>query len=165
MREWSVGGALIRHGTGLVMVANQRRDGSVDWTPPGGVIDQGESVQEGLAREVLEETGLVVQQFHGLAYRVEVCAPGLGWLMRVEAWEVEADGDIAIADPDGIVQHVRRMERDEATTHIATGAPWIHVPIGEWLDGICGVAIADTIAYQFRVDGADRLSTVTVRVT
>ena len=164
MREWTVGGALIRHGSGLVMVANRRRDGSVDWTPPGGVIDPGESVREGLAREVREETGLVVQDFHGLAYRVEVSAPGLGWMMRVEAWEVEVDGEIEIADPDGIVEHVRRMEREEAATHIAGGAPWIHVPIGEWLDGICGAAIAETVGYRFRVDGVDRASSTAVRL-
>jgi 8-oxo-dGTP pyrophosphatase MutT (NUDIX family) len=164
IREWTVGGALIRHGTGLVMVANRRRDGSIDWTPPGGVIDEGETVQQGLVREVFEETGLVVRDFHGLAYRVEVSAPELGWRMQVEAWEVAADGDIEIADPDGIVEHVRRMERDEATTHLLGGAPWVHVPVGEWLDGICGAAVADTVHYRFRVDGADRSTSTAVRL-
>ena len=61
VRSWVVGGALIRHGDGLVMVANRRRDGSIDWTPPGGVIDAGEALLEGLAREVREETGLEVE--------------------------------------------------------------------------------------------------------
>ena len=49
MRHWTVGGALIRHGDGLVLVSNRRRDQSVEWTPPGGVIDEGETVLEGLA--------------------------------------------------------------------------------------------------------------------
>ena len=164
MREWTVGGALIRHGTGLVMVANRRRDGSIDWTPPGGVIDHGESVQDGLAREVLEETGLVVRHWHGLAYRVEVEAPGLGWLLRVEAWEAEADGEIEIADPDGIVEHVRRMEREEASTHMLGSPPWIQVPVAEWLDGRCGAAIADTVSYRFRLDGTDRSSSRAVQL-
>ncbi len=34
----------------------------VDWTPPGGVIDPGETISEGLVREVREETGLVVHE-------------------------------------------------------------------------------------------------------
>jgi len=164
IREWTVAGALIRHGDGLVMVANRRRDGSVDWTPPGGVIDPGESIREGLAREVLEETGLVVRGFRGLAYRVEVDAPGLGWLMRVEAWEVDVDGEIAISDPDGIVEHVERMGAEEARRRISAGAPWIQVPIGEWLDGICGAAVVDTVAYRFRVDGSDRATSTAVRL-
>ena len=164
LREWTVAGALIRRGSGLVMVGNRRRDGSLDWTPPGGVIDHGETIHEGLAREVREETGLVVRDWHGLAYRVEVVAPGLGWRMRVEAWEVDADGDIAIDDPDGIVEHVRSMDRDEAVTHLGVSPAWVQVPIGEWFDGVGGALVVDTVGYRFRVDGADRATLVTVRL-
>ena len=65
MRNWVVGGALIpRVGgvdlDGLVLVGNRRRDRTLEWTPPGGVIDRGESIRQGLEREVFEETGLTV---------------------------------------------------------------------------------------------------------
>ena len=47
-----VAGALIEGPDGLLLVQNQRRNGSLDWTPPGGVIEihEGETVLDGLAR-------------------------------------------------------------------------------------------------------------------
>jgi ADP-ribose pyrophosphatase YjhB (NUDIX family) len=38
----------------------QRRDNG-HWEPPGGVLEHGETVEDGLLREVLEETGLKVE--------------------------------------------------------------------------------------------------------
>ena len=58
MRDWLVGGGLILGPRGLLLVRNRRRNGSWDWSPPGGVIDQGETVLVGLTREVAEETGV-----------------------------------------------------------------------------------------------------------
>ena len=47
MRDWVVGGALILSDEGVLLVQNRRRNGSHDWTPPGGVIDDGESCSRG----------------------------------------------------------------------------------------------------------------------
>lgn len=41
-------------------LAVQRRDNGT-WEPPGGVLELGETIPEGLAREVYEETGLTVE--------------------------------------------------------------------------------------------------------
>jgi 8-oxo-dGTP pyrophosphatase MutT (NUDIX family) len=160
VRSWVVGGALIRHGDGLLLVANRRRDGSIDWTPPGGVIDAGEELLEGLAREVLEETGLVVERWTRCAYRVEVEAHELQWVLRVEAWEGEATGDVVIADPDGIVEHVRHVSREEAIALMLDSPLWIQIPVGEWLTGGCDPADErcgeDGRLFRFRLHGADR---------
>ena len=164
MREWTVGGALIRSSDGLVMVANRRRDGSLDWTPPGGVIDHGEEVLDGLAREVREETGLRVATWSGLAYRVEVEAPGLGWRMRVEAWEALVEGEIDIADPDGIVEEVRHAAAEHTVELIQTAPLWIRVPIGDWLVGRCGAAHPEPVLYRFLLEGEDRATATVVRV-
>ena len=77
-------GAVIEGPEGLLMVRNRRRDGSHDWSTPGGVIDRGETVRAGLSREVYEETGLVVTDWEGPLYEVDALAPDLDWHLRVE---------------------------------------------------------------------------------
>jgi 8-oxo-dGTP diphosphatase len=54
----SVAAAVIdRHGRLLVT----RRADNDHWEPPGGVLELDETIEQGVAREVLEETGLVVE--------------------------------------------------------------------------------------------------------
>jgi len=153
VRHWTVGGALIRHDDGLVLVCNRRRDRSVEWTPPGGVIDPGETVLEGLAREVREETGLVVGSWAQRCYIVTVDAPEMGWRLRVEAWEAaDVTGDVVIADPDGIVEQVVHASAGEAPGLLLGSPPWVHAPVSEWLAG----AVAES--YRFVLRGAERNS-------
>src|SRR5690606_22994421 len=111
MRDWVVGGALILSDEGVLLVHNRRRNGTLDWTPPGGVIDEGESVIDGLTREVAEETGLHVLEWVGPLYEVRCEAPDMGWRLRVEAHlAVRYEGEIHIDDPDGIVVDARFVD-------------------------------------------------------
>ena len=154
-----MGGALIEGAEGLLLVQNRRRDGRVDWSPPGGVIDEGESLIEGLAREVREETGLRVTAWEGPVYSIEAEAPGLGWTLRVEVHRATAyGGELVVDDPDGIVVDARFVSAASCAGHLQGGHPWVREPLVEWL----GERWAGTRGFGYRVDGDD-LAALSVR--
>lgn len=159
MRNWLVGGALVHDASGhVLLVQNRRRDGSHDWSPPGGVIDAGEALLHGLAREVTEETGLVVSEWQGPAYLVEIEAPDMGWRLRVEAWRATAwSGPLRIGhDPDGIVVDAAFVAPEACGPHLLGCPPWVREPLAAWLaDPWSG-----TRSFGFAVAGADRASMV-----
>lgn len=162
VREWLVGGALIQRPEGLLLVANRRNNGSLDWTPPGGVIDpEDPSLLHGLTREVREETGLAVHAWEGPLYEVVVEAPGLGWRMRVEAWRAtKVSGELLIDDPDGIVEEVRYVDHAECRLLLGGVAPWVRDPIHEWLDG----PWTERRTFRYAVRGSNRASSEVVRL-
>jgi 8-oxo-dGTP diphosphatase len=54
----SVAGIVVND-EGKVLVIRRRDNGH--WEPPGGVLETGETIEEGVRREVLEETGMSVK--------------------------------------------------------------------------------------------------------
>jgi 8-oxo-dGTP diphosphatase len=134
MRDWVVGAGLILSDERVLLVQNRRRNGSHDWTPPGGVIEQGEQLLEGLTREVEEETGLRVTGWDGPVYEVRCEAPDMGWRLHVEVHLATAfEGELRIDDPDGIVVDARFVDLDTCT-ELVDGAPdWVCQPLTEWL--------------------------------
>jgi 8-oxo-dGTP diphosphatase len=163
VRQWLVGSALIENEDGLLLVANRRRDGRLDWTPPGGVIDEGEDVLGGLTREVQEETGLKVTEWEGPVYLVDAEAIDAGWHMKVEVFRAVAfEGDLKVGDdPDGIVEDARFVPVDEceATLRAAT---WelISEPVGAWLVE----RWTEARTYRYSVAGANRAEMIVTRL-
>jgi 8-oxo-dGTP pyrophosphatase MutT (NUDIX family) len=133
--EWTVAGALVESPDGLLLVRNVRRGGSEDWSTPGGVIDADDvSLLAGLAREVEEETGLRITQWHGPVYEVVAEAPDMGWRMRCEVHHAAAfEGEIVIDDPDGIVVEAAFVVHDLISAHLERCPPWVSEPLSSWI--------------------------------
>ena len=164
LAEFTVAGALVESGDGLLLVCNRRRNGSTDWTPPGGVIDpDDESILHGLAREVEEETGLVVTEWEGPLYEVRATAPAMGWALRCEVHRaVSYAGHLLVDDPDGIVVDARFAAPAECAAILAGCARWVAEPLADWLDARWGPHGAREYVYE--VLGADRAAMRAVRV-
>jgi 8-oxo-dGTP diphosphatase len=53
-------GAVVIGGTKVLLVRRGQEPLKGEWSLPGGALELGETLQEGVVREVLEETGLIV---------------------------------------------------------------------------------------------------------
>jgi len=154
MRDWLVAGAVIQGDDGLLLVQNRRRDGRVDWSPPGGVVDPGEALLEGLSREVTEETGLVVASWSEQPlYRIEAEAVDLDWRLTVEVHQaLDVAGELVIDDPDGIVVDARWVRAEHCGRHLSASPPWVRDPFHAWLDERWE---RPTRAFRYRIEGRD----------
>lgn len=160
MRDWLVGGGLVTAGGGVLLVQNRRRDGRLDWSPPGGVIDPGETLLGGLTREVEEETGLRVTDWQGPAYEITAEAPDMGWRLAVEAHHGTVyEGDLVVDDPDGIVVAAAFFAADECAGLLAGAPRWVREPVLEWITS----PWSGTRRYAYRVAGTLASGDVQVR--
>ncbi len=153
LRRWSVAAGVVRRDDEVLLVQNRRRNGSLDWSTPGGVIDLGEQPVEALTREVREETGLSVASWSPPLYEVEVVAPDAGFHLRVVAHlagQDDVSGVIHIDDPDGIVETAVFLDLVTARSNLRDGPPWVHEPLLAHLDD----GVDDGRRFGYRLDGA-----------
>ena len=161
MRAWTVAGGLIELDGRLLLVQNQRRDGSLDWSTPGGVVDPGEALLEGLTREVEEETGLRVSSWEGPLWTVEAEAPDMGWTLEVEVHRaVGFVGEITVDDPDGIVVDAAWLDIDGCRECLDTSWVPAREPMLAWL----GERWTDRRRFRYRVEGDTRTGSSVVRL-
>ena len=159
MRDWLVGGGIVASEAGLLLVQNRRRDGRLDWSPPGGVIDPGETLRGGLTREVEEETGLVVASWEGPTYRITAEAPDMGWRLAVEAHRATVfEGELRVDDPDGIVVAARFVVADEFRDLLDAAPRRVREPV---CDGLSEPWEGER-TYAYRVEGTLGTGDVTV---
>jgi 8-oxo-dGTP diphosphatase len=106
----STAAAIVDDAGRVLMV--QRRD-SGEWEPPGGVLEVDETIEDGLLREVLEETGLVVEpeRLTGVYKNMATLVINFTFRCRVVSGELrESDetSDFAWVSPD----HVSTMTNE-----------------------------------------------------
>ena len=133
MRHWRVAGGLLVDERGLLLVANRRRGGTIDWTTPGGVVDAGETPIEALSREVSEETGLIVADWKRLCWTVAVEFVELEMRLDVEVHLADGfDGELVLEDPDGIVVGAEFFDAAEVAGRLVTSPLWVSEPMRAW---------------------------------
>ena len=120
----------MRSGGDIVLVREAAPGEDPSWALPGGALEDGELVTEGLAREVREETGLEVEHLERLAFVTQVDVrqrnrhpPPLadGYLITVWTFEVGAwSGDPVVRDPDGLVSEVALVPLAEASHRLGS---------------------------------------------
>lgn len=139
----------------MLLVHNIRRDGRSDWSTPGGVLDPGESFVQALTRETFEESGIMVTDWSGPLYRVEVLAPGLGFHLRVEAHAaISFTGQIKIDDPDGIVIDAQWVDLNDVAVQLNSSSRFVSEPLLAHLhDGV-----NDGRLFGYEIPGPDRNS-------
>lgn len=91
------------------------------WTPPGGGLEYGETLQDGVVREVLEETGLIVQPTH-LMYSSEFIkspfhAVEYYWYCNVVGGALALGRDPEFADEDQFLKSVAYLKLDSLADH------------------------------------------------
>jgi len=94
---------------GRVLAIQRRDDGR--WVPPGGVLEMDESPVDGVAREVLEETGVKVhaEQLTGVYKNMRLGVVTLAFRCRV------IDGNAHVSDE---TRRIAWLTVEEATQHM-----------------------------------------------
>lgn len=134
MRRWVVAGGLLHDERGLLLVANRRRGGSIDWSTPGGVVDRGETTLQALTREVREETGLSVANWSRMAWTTEVDFVDMDMHLAVEVHLAASfSGELRVEDPDGIVIDACFLGAADVGERLVDSPRWVAEPMRDWL--------------------------------
>jgi 8-oxo-dGTP diphosphatase len=133
----------VRRGDDVVLVFQGARGEEPFWALPGGIVEDGELVVEGLLREVAEETGLVIE-LGRLAFVRQIDErrpvpltprrPPVGyhltvWVFEAAGWRGELEAD----DPDGFVHEAAFVPLGEAVERLRR-THWLE-QVADYLEG------------------------------
>lgn len=158
VQAYTVASGIIIEQRRLLLVQNQRRNGSIDWSTPGGVVDPGEEVLEALQREVIEETSVVVDSWSDMLYTVDVDFVGREMTLHAQVFSAAGHtGELFIDDPDNVVIGGRWVSHEQAHSLLGTSPRWVSEPLRHQLThSFAETPPASPTRWQYRVTGTGR---------
>lgn len=130
--------AIIRRGDDVLLVEERpERTAAPIWMLPGGRVEPGEDETAALRREVLEETGLVVEASPRMGFQVEITAELDDWVgrWRTVTFACSALGQLAPDDPDRFVTQTEWVPRTVALERLGRVEWYDPEPLRRYLDG------------------------------
>jgi 8-oxo-dGTP diphosphatase len=129
----SVTGIVLR-ADGRVLAIKRNDDGR--WVPPGGVLELGETPQDGVVREVYEETGLEVQPFRlsGVYKNMRLGVVSLAFVCGVTggAERTSSESDcVAWLTPEEVIAAMPEARAIRVTDALGTDGPQVRSHDGE----------------------------------
>jgi 8-oxo-dGTP diphosphatase len=129
----SVTGIVLRD-DGRVLAIKRHDDGR--WVPPGGVLELDETPQDGVAREVYEETGLKVQplRLSGVYKNMRLGVVSLAFVCEVTGGEEHASNEadrVAWLTRDQAIAAMPEARAIRVTDALNSGGPHVRVHNGD----------------------------------
>lgn len=107
MKRIDVVSAIIYDDRGNLLIVKNKKGEAFYWSPPGGAVEEGETLDQAVIREVKEETGydITVTGFHSLREKFFSAREHHALFFTFYAKIV--GGEISINDPDHDITEVR----------------------------------------------------------
>jgi 8-oxo-dGTP diphosphatase len=116
----------------ILLVQNKDEYGNYLWSLPGGVVEDGESLEDALIREIYEEVGLKVKEKQ-LIYIHESFIPEHSAQILVTVFQVTInDGNPKPNDPDEEIVQVKWVLINDVQNYITHSA--VASPLKRWLE-------------------------------
>jgi ADP-ribose pyrophosphatase YjhB (NUDIX family) len=126
--------AIVRRDDRLLLVEQQGpEDSAPSWMLPGGRVEDGETLEAALGRELAEETGLALCGIPLIAFAVDHMA-GRDRYTAI-TFACDAEGEPAPDDPDGLVRAAAWFEPMEALARLRCIEWYDCVPLERFLSG------------------------------